>query len=100
VFSRQLMAHARPGDIAVALSTSGSSEDLMVALTEARRRGLLTIGFSGYDGGRMSVSDDVDHCFTIDSQSIHRIQESQALVGYRLWSVTQHHVDAQNGAPR
>jgi len=99
VFARQLMAHARADDIAVALSTSGSSEDLMVALAEARRRGLLTIGFSGYDGGRMSVSDDVDHCFTIDSASIHRIQESQALVGYRLWSVTQHHLDPlQNGA--
>ncbi|WP_183097939.1 D-sedoheptulose-7-phosphate isomerase [Nocardioides pelophilus] len=101
VFARQVMAHARTGDIAVALSTSGSSEDLMVALAEARRRGLLTVGFSGYDGGRMSVSEDVDHCFTIRSLSIHRIQESQALVGYRLWSVTQHHLEAlQNGAPR
>lgn len=99
VFARQLMAHARAGDIAVALSTSGSSEDLMVALGEARRRGLLTIGFSGYDGGRMAVSEDVDHCFTIRSQSIHRIQESQALVGYRLWSVAQHHLEAlQKGA--
>lgn len=93
VFSRQLMAHARSGDIAVALSTSGSSEDLMTALAEGRRRGLLTIGFSGHDGGRMAVSDDVDHCFTIRSQSIHRIQESQALVGYRLWATAQHHLE-------
>ncbi|TWG92790.1 D-sedoheptulose 7-phosphate isomerase [Nocardioides sp. J9] len=93
VFSRQLMAHARPGDIAVALSTSGSSEDLMTALVEARRRGLLTIGFSGHDGGRMAVADEVDHCFTIRSQSIHRIQESQALVGYRLWATAQHHLE-------
>lgn len=103
VFSRQLMAHGRSGDIAVALSTSGSSEDLMVALAEARKRGMLTIGFSGHDGGRMAAAadaGDIDHCFTIRSQSIHRIQESQALVGYRLWATAQHHLDAIRKGPR
>ena len=89
IFSRQLIAHARPGDIAVGLSTSGNSEDLVMALHEAHERGLLTIGFAGYDGGHMACSDDVDHCFTVDSQSIHRIQESQARVGHRLWELTQ-----------
>lgn len=89
VFSRQIIAHARQHDIAVALSTSGNSDDLMLALEEAKRRGLMTIGFSGYDGGRMAASDAVDICFTVDSQSIHRIQESQALIGYHLWSATQ-----------
>lgn len=92
VFSRQLIARSRPGDIAVALSTSGSSEDLMIALAEAKRRGLLTLAFSGYDGGRMAISEDVDHCFTVRSQSIHRIQESQALIGHQLWQVTQRRV--------
>lgn len=89
VFSRQIIAHAREHDIAMALSTSGNSDDLMLALEEAKRRGLMTIGFSGYDGGRMASSDAVDICFTVDSQSIHRIQESQALLGYHLWSATQ-----------
>ncbi|CAM3144484.1 SIS domain-containing protein [Prescottella defluvii] len=89
IFSRQIIAHARPHDIAIALSTSGNSDDLMIALAEARRRGLLTIGFAGHDGGRMAVSDDLDYCFTIRSQSIHRIQESHALVGYRLWAAAQ-----------
>lgn len=89
VFSRQIIAHAKSIDIAVAMSTSGNSDDLMRGLKEAKKRGLLTIGFAGYDGGQMADSDAVDFCFTIDSQSIHRIQESQALVGYRLWSVTQ-----------
>ncbi|MFI5953073.1 SIS domain-containing protein [Cryptosporangium sp. NPDC051539] len=92
VFSRQLIAHARPGDIAAALSTSGNSEDLTVALAEARKRGLLTLGFAGYDGGRMAASGDVDYCFTVRSQSVHRIQESQAVVGYRLWEATQQHL--------
>ncbi len=89
IFSRQVIAHSKPVDIAVAMSTSGNSDDLIMALTEAKRRGLLTIGFAGHDGGAMSTSDDVDFCFTIHSQSIHRIQESHARVGYRLWTVVQ-----------
>ena len=89
IFSRQIIAHARPVDVAIALSTSGNSDDLIVALTEAKRRGLLTIGFAGHEGGAMSTSDDVDYCFTIHSQSIHRIQESHARIAYRLWSLVQ-----------
>jgi D-sedoheptulose 7-phosphate isomerase len=92
IFKRQIIAHARDRDIAVALSTSGNSEDLMTALTEAKQRGLLTIGFAGHDGGRMAVADDLDYCFTVHSQSIHRIQESHAMLGYRLWSVAQEHM--------
>ncbi|MDH6280382.1 D-sedoheptulose-7-phosphate isomerase [Prescottella agglutinans] len=98
IFSRQIIAHAGPHDIAIALSTSGNSDDLMIALAEARRRGLLTIGFAGHDGGRMAVSDDLDYCFTIRSQSIHRIQESHALVGYRLWSAAQDHMNRPDGS--
>jgi D-sedoheptulose 7-phosphate isomerase len=89
IFKRQIIAHARERDVAIALSTSGNSEDLMSAITEANHRGVLTIGFSGHDGGRMAAADDLDFCFTVHSQSIHRIQESHAMLGYRLWSVTQ-----------
>lgn len=92
IFSRQIIAHAKPVDIAIALSTSGNSDDLMTALSEAKRRGLLTIGFAGHDGGRMAVAEDLDFCFTIRSQSIHRIQESHALIGYQLWSAAQDHM--------
>jgi D-sedoheptulose 7-phosphate isomerase len=99
IFKRQIIAHARDRDIAIALSTSGNSEDLMTALTEAKQRGLLTIGFAGHDGGRMGVTDDLDYCFTVHSQSIHRIQESHAMLGYRLWSVAQEHMSRLvNGA--
>ncbi len=99
IFKRQIIAHARDRDVAIALSTSGNSEDLMSAITEAKRRGLLTIGFSGHDGGRMAVADDLDHCFTVHSQSIHRIQESHAILGFRLWSVAQEHMSRpRNGA--
>ena len=55
IFSRQIIAHARDRDIAIALSTCGNSDDLMTAITEAKQRGLLTIGFAGHDGGRMAA---------------------------------------------
>src|SRR5450756_808926 len=90
VFSRQIIAYASPHDIAVAFSTSGNSRDLMTALREARDRGLLTVGFAGYDGGEMASPEAVDYCFVVRSQSVHRIQESQALLGYQLWSATVH----------
>jgi D-sedoheptulose 7-phosphate isomerase len=89
VFSRQIIAHAKADDIAVAFSTSGNSTDLLTALREASARGLMTIGLAGYTGGEMAESDAVEHCFVVDSQSIHRIQESQALLGYQLWVTTQ-----------
>jgi len=94
VFSRQIIAHSHSRDIAVAMSTSGSSADLMTALGEASRRGLLTIGFAGYDGGQMAGATEVDYCFVVGSQSIHRIQESQALLGYELWATVQRHLAA------
>jgi D-sedoheptulose 7-phosphate isomerase len=85
VFARQLIARGKPGDIAIAMSTSGSSPNLMAALKEARQREMYTIGFAGYDGGAFAKSPDVDACFVVRSQSVHRIQESQALLGYQLW---------------
>lgn len=85
VFARQLIARAKAGDIAVAMSTSGNSPNLLAALAEARQRGLYTIGFAGYDGGAFANSPNVDVCFIVRSQSVHRIQESQALLSYQLW---------------
>ena len=89
VFSRQLIAHARAGDVAVGLSTSGNSENLLVAFAEARRRGLLTVGLAGYDGGRMAASPDVDHCLVVRADSVHRIQETQAALAAALWAGVQ-----------
>ena len=86
VFARQLIARAGPQDVAVALSTSGRSRDLAVALAEARRRGLYTVAFAGYDGGDFVDHPDIDVCFVVRAQSVHRIQEAQALLGHRLWA--------------
>ena len=90
VFSRQLEAYGRPGDIAFALSTSGNSENLIRAFSQAARIGMLTVGVSGYDGGRMAASDDLEHCLVVRSDSIHRIQETQAALVHALWAAIQH----------
>jgi D-sedoheptulose 7-phosphate isomerase len=84
VFSRQLNAHSRPGDIAVGFSTSGNSANLLEAFGTARRAGLLTVGFAGYQGGDMR-SAGLDHLLVVGSESVHRIQETQAALGFALW---------------
>ncbi|CAN5654641.1 SIS domain-containing protein [soil metagenome] len=92
VFSRQLIAHARPDDIAFGLSTSGNSQNLLAAFAEARRKRMLTVGLAGYDGGRMATSGDVDHRLVVRSTSVHRIQETQAALVLALWTAVQAHL--------
>ncbi len=88
VFARQVAAMGRPGDIALAVSTSGGSENVLRALEEAKRRGLLTVGLAGYDGGRMAEAD-LDFLFAVPSSSVHRIQEAQTTLYHVLWSLVQ-----------
>ncbi|MFP5326373.1 MAG: phosphoheptose isomerase, partial [Acidimicrobiia bacterium] len=64
-----------------------------VAFAEAKRRAMSTIGLSGYDGGRMAASADVDHCVVVRSESVHRIQEVQAAVFVALWTAVQGRID-------
>lgn len=88
VFARQIAAFGRPSDIAVGLSTSGSSANLLHAFDEAGRRGLLTVGIAGYDGGKMAELDSIDHLFVVPSPSVHRIQEAQTTIYHALWELT------------
>jgi D-sedoheptulose 7-phosphate isomerase len=78
IFSRQVIAYGREGDALVALSTSGGSANVIAALAEARRRGLATVAFVGYDGGRIAAEGLADHVIVSRSQHIPRIQEAQA----------------------
>jgi D-sedoheptulose 7-phosphate isomerase len=78
IFQRQVIAYGRPGDVLVSLSTSGNSLSVLEALTEARRRGLVTVAFVGYDGGRVAADALADHIVLSPSQHIPRIQEAQA----------------------
>jgi D-sedoheptulose 7-phosphate isomerase len=84
IFLRQLIAHARPDDVAVGISTSGGSANILAALAEARKRGLLTVGLVGYDGGRIVGERLVDHAIVVRSDYIPRIQEVQASVYHVL----------------
>ena len=88
VFARQLGAFGRPGDIAVGLSTSGNSANLLRAFDEAARRGMLTIGLAGYEGGKMAELASIDYLFVAPSASIHRIQEAQTTIYQVLWELT------------
>ena len=92
VFSRQIIAHARPGDIAVGFSTSGDSVNMLRAFEEAARRGLLTVGLCGYERAAMARSDAVHHCLVVASESVHRIQEAQDALMLELWSIVQRHL--------
>jgi D-sedoheptulose 7-phosphate isomerase len=98
VYSRQLIAHARAGDMALGFSTSGDSPNLLAGFEEAARRGLVTIGLCGYEGGAMARSEAVQYCVVVRSQSVHRIQEAQAAFLYELWSVVQGHLDETGGS--
>jgi len=95
LFSRQIIAHGREGDIALGLSTSGGSTNVLKAFGEARRRGLLTIGLAGHRGGAMSSCADLDHCLGVDGQSVHRTQETQSALAHELWVRVQRRLDAQ-----
>jgi D-sedoheptulose 7-phosphate isomerase len=88
VFSRQIAAFGRRHDIAVGLSTSGNSANLLTAFDEASRRGLLTVGIAGYDGGKMAELSTIDHLFVVPSPSVHRIQEAQTTIYHALWELT------------
>src|ERR1700684_2369582 len=88
IFARQIAALGRRDDIAVGLSTSGNSENLMRAFDEASRRGMLTVGLAGYDGGRMAELDGIDYLFVAPSSSVHRIQEAQTTTYHVLWELT------------
>ncbi len=92
VFSRQIIAHAQPGDMAMAISTSGNSDNLLAAIGECRKRSLLTVGVAGYDGGRMGAAG-LDHCLVVEADSVHRIQEAQAALLFALWSAVHLHLE-------
>ncbi len=80
VFARQLISLARHEDVALAISTSGSSSNVIVALEEAHRREMLTCAITGYDGGRLAELAWLDHLVVAESDYIPRLQEAHATI--------------------
>ncbi|HEX8976878.1 MAG TPA: SIS domain-containing protein [Solirubrobacteraceae bacterium] len=78
IFLRQVIAYGNAGDALLALSTSGNSLNVIAALAQARRRGLVTVAMVGYDGGRIAAEELADHVVVTRSEHIPRIQEAQA----------------------
>jgi D-sedoheptulose 7-phosphate isomerase len=82
LFSRQIEALGRPGDVAVALSTSGNSPNVLEGLRQARKTGLSTVAFTGRTGGKLAAQADV--LIAIPSDNTARIQELHILLGHVL----------------
>jgi D-sedoheptulose 7-phosphate isomerase len=87
IFSRQLEALGKPGDVAVAISTSGNSPNVLRALESARRLGMATIGLSGETGGKMRAL--VDICLCAPSDMTPRIQETHILIIHILSGIVE-----------
>jgi D-sedoheptulose 7-phosphate isomerase len=85
IYSDQLEVLAKAPDMLLSISSSGMSANLVQAMRLARERSLMTISFSGKDGGRLN--NLVDWNFIIPSFSIHRIQETQVLLLHVLWDL-------------
>jgi len=80
IFSRQLIAQSRPEDVAIGISTSGGSRNIILALEEARKRNLLTVALLGYDGGEIKRKRLADFPVVVNCDYIPRIQEVQASI--------------------
>jgi D-sedoheptulose 7-phosphate isomerase len=90
VFSRQIIALGREGDVLLAISTSGNSNNLIHAFETARRLNLVTIGLTGDDGGKMAEMSRrglLGFCLTVPTSSIHRIQETHVALYHILWDM-------------
>ena len=90
VFSRQVRAFGRPGDIAIgAVDERRLAERARRARGGATSRGMVTVGLAGYGGGRMAELAAVQHMFAVPSSSVHRVQEVQTTLYHVLWEATQ-----------
>jgi D-sedoheptulose 7-phosphate isomerase len=87
IFSRQIEALGRPDDVAIGLSTSGSSANVIAGIRQARQQGLVTVGFSGGDGGLLLR--EVDYCVVVPARSTARIQELHQICGHVICDLVE-----------
>jgi len=95
VFSRQLEALARPGDIAIGISTSGNSPNVLHAMLAGKKMGLHTIALTGHNGGKLRNS--VDHCICVPSSETPRIQECHILIGHIISELVEREIFHEEG---
>ncbi|MCP4094396.1 MAG: SIS domain-containing protein [Planctomycetes bacterium] len=87
VFERQVRAHVRTGDVFIAISTSGNSENILRAVAAARRQGAKIVGVTGKDGGKLRFLCDV--AFVAPSNDTPRIQEAHLLFGHCFCEIVE-----------
>jgi len=87
IFARQIEALGSAGDVAVAISTSGTSRNVLVAAEAAKSKGLVTVGMTGRSGGQLR--EIVDWCLRIPSDETPRVQECHILVGHILCEIVE-----------
>jgi len=93
VFSRQIEALARPGDVAIAISTSGNSPNILHGVATANKADLLTIGLTGRSGGKLRSL--VKECICVPSDDTPRIQECHTLIGHILCQIVEQELFGQ-----
>ena len=95
VFSRQLEALARPGDVAIGISTSGNSLNVQNAMSTAKNIGLHTVALTGRTGG--NLKNMVDHCICAPSNETPRIQECHILIGHIISELVEREIFHEEG---
>ena len=87
IFARQVFALGHPGDVAIGISTSGRSANVLAGLRAAREAGMITIGFTGNDGGELA--DEVPLAIVVPAKDTARIQESHIALGHALCELVE-----------
>jgi D-sedoheptulose 7-phosphate isomerase len=87
VFERELRAHARQGDVLLAISTSGNSPNILLAIEAARQFKVAVIGLTGESGGQMRAA--CDQCICVPSKSTARIQEMHITIGHAICALLE-----------
>jgi D-sedoheptulose 7-phosphate isomerase len=87
VFARQLEALGSSGDVAVGISTSGNSPNVLAAIRVAKMMGIITVGLTGLRGGDLRSS--VDYCMCVPSDRTPRVQEAHILIGHILCEIVE-----------
>ncbi len=93
VFARELTAHARPGDVMLAISTSGNSANILRAIEAARQCKVTVIGLTGESGGQMRAACDL--CLCVPSKSTARIQEMHITIGHTICELLEERLAGQ-----
>lgn len=96
VFARQIAALGRPGDVAIGISTSGNSPNVLNAVAVARKMGMQTVSLTGATGGKLKAA--VDYCICVPSNETPRIQECHTLIGHIISELVEETIFHEEGA--